>query len=205
MHLTTRAALTAIAVWTFGAGAAAAQTGTAPLAMAPSAMEAPVKVGGYLRGERHDFKDPTYGVSYQYAPSQKSDSSYATVYIYQPVPADSAWDTAVVIAEQVQAFGQTLEYQRARGVYESYEIAHEAADTVRAGAHVLPGFRVTYAFRTRGRIAVSFFNVYAAGRTLVKVRGTVPESQFRKTRLPEFAQAVAAQIVLANPAAPAAP
>ena len=61
MHLTTRAALTAIAVWTFGAWAAAAQTGTAPLAMAPSAMEAPVKVGGYLRGERHDFKAPTYG------------------------------------------------------------------------------------------------------------------------------------------------
>jgi len=205
MHLTTRAALAAIALWTFHAAPAAAQTATAPLARAPSAVEAPVKVGEYLRGERHDFKDPTYGVSYQYAPSQKTDSSYATVYIYQPVHPDSAWDTASAIAEQVQAFGQTLEYQRARGAYESYEIVHEQADTVRAGAHVLPGFRVRYTFRSQGRVAVSFYNIYAVGRTLVKVRGTVPESQARKTWLPEFARAVAAQIVLADSAAPAAP
>ncbi len=202
MNIPTRAALAVLAVWALQAAPGAAQDTKPPLDKAPTEVEAPVKVGEYLRGERHDFKDPGYGVSYQYAPSQKTDSSYATVYIYQPVPADSAWDTASVIADEVQGFGQTLEYQRARGVYESYEIAHEEADTVRAGAHVLPGFRVTYAFRTREGIAVSFYNVYAAGSTLVKVRGTVPESQSRKTRLPEFAQAVAAQIVLANSSAP---
>lgn len=205
MHLTTRAALAAIALWTLHPAPAAAQTATAPLARAPSAIAAPAKVGEYLRGERHDFKDPTHGVGYRYAPSQKTDSSYATVYIYQPVHPDSAWDTASVIAEQLQAFGQTLQYQRARGAYESYEVAHEEADTVRAGAHVLPGFRVTYTFRSQGRTAVSFYNVYAVGRTLVKVRGTAPESQSRKTWLPEFARAVAAEIVLADSAPPTAP
>lgn len=205
MHVTTRAALAALALWTFHVAPAAAQTATGLLARAPSVIEAPVKVGEYLRGERHDFKDPTYGVSYQYAPSQKSDSSYATLYIYQPVHPDSAWDTSSVIAEQLQAFGQTLEYQRARGAYQSYEIVNEEADTVRAGAHVLPGFRVTYTFRSQGRVAFSFYNIYTAGRTLVKVRGTVPESQFRKTQLPAFAREVTAQTVAANSAPPPTP
>jgi hypothetical protein len=205
MHFPFRAALAVLAAWTFHAAPAAAQPGGPPLGKAPTEIEAPLKVGEYLRGERHDFKNLANGVSYQYAPSQKSDSSYATLYIYQPVHPDSAWDTARVIAEEVQAFGQTLEYQRARGVYESYELVHEGADTVRAGAHVLPGFRVQYAYRAPGRIAVSFYNVYAAGRTLVKVRGTVPESQFRKTRLPEFAREVTAQTVLANSTHPPAP
>jgi hypothetical protein len=203
MHLTTRAALAVLALWTFHAAPAAAQTATAPLARAPAEIEAPLKVGEFVRGERHDFKDLQYGVSYQYAPSQKSDSSYATVYVYQPVHPDSAWDAARVIAHEVQSFRETLEYQVARGVYETYRIADEEADTVRAGAHVLPGFRIHYAYRAQGRIAVSFYNVYAAGRTLVKVRGTVPESQFRKTRLPGFAQAVTAEIVRANSSAPA--
>ncbi|HEX8208714.1 MAG TPA: hypothetical protein VF584_00910 [Longimicrobium sp.] len=203
MHLTNRAALAAIALWTFHAAPAAAQPGGPPLGQPPSEIEAPAKVGDFLRGERHDFKDPRYGVGYQYAPSQRSDSSYATVYIYQPVPADSVWDTARVIAEELQEFGQTLEYQRARGVYESYEIAHEGADTVRAGTHVLPGFRVRYVYRVQGGgAAVSFYNVYAAGRTLVKVRGTVPQSQFQKSRLPAFAREVAAEIVEANSSAP---
>ena len=203
MHLTTRAALAAIALWTIHAAPAAAQQGGPPAGKAPSEYEAPVKVGEYLRGERHDFKDPRYGVSYQYAPSQPADSSYATVYVYQPVPADSAWDTARVIAEELQGFGQTLEYQRARGVYESYEIAHEGADTIRAGTHVLPGFRVRYGYRARGGgVAVSFFNVYVAGRTLVKVRGTVPESQVRKSGLQAFTRAVVAEIVEANSSAP---
>lgn len=203
MHLTTRAALAAIALWTIHAAPAAAQQGAPPAGKAPSEYEAPVKVGEYLRGERHDYKDPTYGVGYQYAPSQRSDSSYATVYIYQPVHADSVWDTARVIAEELQEFGQTLVYQRARGVYESYEIADEGADTIRAGAHVLPGFRVRYVYRVPGGgVAVSFYNVYAAGRTLVKVRGTVPESQVRMSGLPAFTQAVVAQIVQANSSAP---
>jgi len=205
MHHTTRAALAVLAIWTLHAWPAAAQTATEPLGKAPTEIAAPIKVGDYLRGERHDFKDPRFGVSYQYAPAQKSDSSYATVYIYQPVHPDSAWDTASVIADEVHAFGQTLEYQRARGAYESYEVAHEAADTVRAGGHVLPGFRVAYAFRSQGRNAMSFYNVYAAGRTLVKVRGTVPESQSRKTKLPEFAREVTAATVLANSSAPPAP
>lgn len=202
MNFSTRAALAVLAAWTFQAAPAAAQSAAGPLTKAPAEVEAPVKVGEYLRGERHDFKDPTYGVSYQYAPSQLADSSYATVYIYQPVPADSAWDTARVIAEQLQGFAQTLEYQRARGVYESYEIAQEGADTIRAGAHVLPGFRVRYVYRAQGGVAVSFYNVYAAGRTLIKVRGTVPESQVRKSGLPAFAQAVVAEIVQANSSAP---
>ncbi|HEX8672830.1 MAG TPA: hypothetical protein VF710_13120 [Longimicrobium sp.] len=203
MHLTTRAALAAIALWTIHAAPSAAQQGGSPAGKALSEYEAPVKVGEYVRGERHDYKDPTYGVGYQYAPTQTSDSSYATVYIYQPVHADSAWDTDRVIAEQLQEFGQTLQYQRARGVYESYEIAHEGADTIRAGTHVLPGFRVRYTYRARGGgVAVSFYNVYAAGRTLVKVRGTVPESQVRKSGLEAFARAVVAEIVQTNSSAP---
>lgn len=202
MHLSSRAALAVLAVWAIHAAPAAAQDATAPLSKPPAEIVAPLKVGEYVRGERHDFKDPAYGVSYQYAPAQKSDSSYATLYIYQPVPPDSAWDTARVIAEQVEGFRQTLQHQLARGVYEAYQIAHEEADTVRAGAHVLPGFRLTYGFRAQGRVAVSFYNVYAAGRTLVKVRGTVPASQFRKTGLPGFDRAVVAETVLANSAAP---
>jgi hypothetical protein len=202
MHITTRAALAAIALWTIHAAPAAAQQGGPPAGKAPSEYEAPVKVGEYVRGERHDFKDPTYGVGYQYAPTQTSDSSYATVYVYQPVHPDSAWDADRVIAEQLQEFGQTLEYQRARGVYESYEIAQEGADTIRAGSHVLPGFRVRYVYRVPGGgVAVSFYNLYAAGRTLVKVRGTVPESQVRKSGLEAFARAVVAEIVQANTSA----
>lgn len=116
MRFPSRAALAVLAVWTFHAASAAAQPAGPPLDKSPTEIEAPMKVGEYLRGEWHDFKDPRYGVSYQYAPAQKSDSSYATVYIYQPAPADSAWDAASWIAEQVQGFRQTLEYQVARGV-----------------------------------------------------------------------------------------
>lgn len=202
MHLPARAALAVLAAWTFHAAPAAAQPAAPPLARAPWQIEAPLKVGEFVRGERHDFKDPKYGVSFQYAPSEKSDSSWATVYVYQPVPPDSAWDTASVIAEEAEGFRQTLEYQVERGVYELYRIANQAADTVRAGAHVLPGYSIHYAYRAQGGIAVSFYNVYAAGRTLIKVRGTVPESQFRKTTLPGFAREVAAEIVLANSSAP---
>jgi hypothetical protein len=202
MHLSTRAALAVLAVWTLHAASAVAQNSRAPLDRAPELVEPPLKVGDYLRGERHDFKDATNGVSFQYEPTEKSDSSWATLYIYQPVPPDSAWDAARVIADEVQGFRETLEYQRERGVYETYGIAHEEPDTLRAGAHLLPGFRITYAYRTQGRIAVSFYSVYAAGRTLVKVRGTVPESQFQKTRLPGFAEAVTIGTVLANSSAP---
>lgn len=205
MRLSTRAALAVLAVWTLHAAPGAAQGTRPPLAKPPAEIEAPLKVGEFVRGERHDFKDLQYGVSFQYAPSQKSDSSWATVYIYQPVPPDSAWDAARVIAEEVQGFRQTLDYQRARGLYDTYEIAHEGADSVRAGSHVLPGFRITYAYRAQGQIAVSFYNVYAAGRTVIKVRGTAPESQFRKSGLPEFAHAVTARTVLDNSSAPPSP
>jgi Tfp pilus assembly protein PilW len=202
MNISIRAALAVLAAWTLHAAPGAAQDARPPLARAPTEIEAPLKVGEYVRGERHDYKDLTNGVSFPYAPTQKSDSSWATVYIYQPVPPDSAWDAARVIADEAEGFRQTLEYQRARGVYEAYEIAHEEADSVRAGPHVLPGFRITYAYRTRGQIAVSFYSVYAAGRTLIKVRGTVPESQVRKTTLPGFAREVTAAIVQANSSAP---
>lgn len=176
---------------------AAAQRTSPPLAKAPSQIVAPARVGNYVRGERRDLGSAAAGVAFTYVPDSRSDSSWATVYYYREnYPATMS--AARMIAAEVEEFGRTLVYHQAQGEYDQYRMVWSEADSVRAGRHVLPGHRIAYIYVVRGIPVVSTFNVYVAGRTLIKVRGSVPASQFKETRLLGFAEAAPVLTVLSN-------
>lgn len=195
MHPAARTTVVVLCLWAAHAAPAASQT---VLAKAPSEIVTPARVGQFVRGERLDFNDPQFGVGVQYAPAQKADSSFATVYVYRPTPRSGRWVASEVIDAMAREFRETPEYHRSRGNYEGYRITGERRDTIRAGSHVLPGYGMSYVYWNDGLEVASFGYVYVAGRTLIKVRGTVPASQLRSTRLLEFTRAVVARTVLEN-------
>jgi hypothetical protein len=146
-----------------------------------------------MRGPIRDYGTPELGVAYQYSPG---DSTRATVYFYQrdKTVRNAAPETA--LREQANTFKQALEVERARGVYEDYTIAFEGPDSISVEGRMIPGYQLGYAFR-RGTTYVSFFFLYAVGDAFVKVRGTVPESQWEATDIRSFARDVVARAITA--------
>lgn len=176
---------------------ATAQSTAHPLTKQPADIVAPARVGPYVRGERHVFEDLAAGVSFDYKPEAESDSSWATVYFYRASYPDTVPASRMIDGE-VDEFRRVLDLYRARGEYDEYEIAWSKPDTLHAGDQVLPGHRIAYVFVARGQKFVSAYNLYVSGRTLIKVRGTVPASRFEKTLLFGFAESLPVMTVLAN-------
>jgi hypothetical protein len=168
-----------------------------PLAKAPAEIVAPARIGSYLRGERTDYDNPELGVGYAYAPESKADSSWATVYYYRGTYPETT-SSALIISAEVKDFMQILAHLQERGQYERYHVAWSQADTLRAGEHVLPGHKIGYVYQTGGVPVFSSFHVYVAGRTIIKVRGSVPVSQLSETRLPGFAELLPVETVRTN-------
>jgi hypothetical protein len=176
---------------------ASAQSTAHPLTKQPSDIVAPARVGPYVRGERHVYGDASAGVSYRYESAAASDSSWATVYYYrESYPA--TLPVSRMIAAEVREFMATLDYHVRTGEYEQYRMAWSQPDTLRAENQLLPGHKIAYVYVTRGQKYVSTFNVYVSGRTLIKVRGTVPGSQFENTLILGFAEAAPVLTVLTN-------
>jgi hypothetical protein len=175
---------------------AAAQE-TPPLSKAPAEIEAPARIGHYVRGERKDYGNLDAGVAFSYTPDAPADSSWATVYYYRGTYPETT-SPALMVSAEVKHFMQTLAHLQRQGQYDRYNVTWSEADTVRAGGHVLPGHKIGYIYEARGVPVFSSYSVYVAGRTLIKVRVSVPASQFRETRLLGFAELLAAETVLAN-------
>lgn len=173
---------------------AASHVGAQPLSRPLTSITPPATLGPYTRGARTDMGEA--GVAFQY--SSSADSSFATVYFYRPAGLDGEGGVDRVIASEVREFREHLQAQQSRGVYARAEIAWEEPDTVQAGSLALPGYKLAFVYWNGGEAFVSVLNLYVAGTTMVKIRGTVPAEQFERTRLLGFAEVVAAQSVLAN-------
>lgn len=171
----------------------------------PSQIVAPARLGPYARVERRDFKDVAAGVGYNYRPDSKADSSWATVYYYRGRYPESMPASQRIEAE-AREFRASLEYHRAQGDYDRYEIVWAKPVTVRAGGLVLPGYEIVYVYRAGEMSVLSTFNVYVAGRNLIKVRGSVVGSQAEHSVIVSFGEAVTGNTILANdPPRPAGP
>jgi hypothetical protein len=162
---------------------------------APPGLSAPEQVGRYTRGPLRDYGTSTLGVAYRYS---AGDSTLATVYLYRREEGQRAAPADVALREQASAFKQALGVERERGVYEAYEIAFEGPDSVLTSGRWVPGYQIGYAFRRGGANYVSLFFVYAIGDAFIKIRGTVPESQWEQTDLPSFAREVATRMIAAR-------
>lgn len=189
MFFRSAALLTTIAI---PVGLAAQDLTEHPSPNLPPGFSAPELAGRYLRGSSHDYGSPSLGVAYQYeSPLAPRDSSFGTLYLYQRGEDDRRLTADSLLALSAAVFKEGLETMRRRGDYDEYHVTSEGPDTVTVSqGWKIPGYRVAYTYHRKSVSALSFFYLYVAGNTLLKVRATTTASRASTTDLPDFAHEV---------------
>jgi hypothetical protein len=146
-------------------------------------------------GEPHDYGKPELGVAYQYRPAAAPfDSSFATLYLYQREVDERTLPPYAVLTMNADGFKLQLETMRGRGDYNEYSIMGEGRDSVKtqSGA-MIPGYHVSYTYRRGETNAVSYFYLFVAGNTLLKVRASAPIGHIKDPELALLAKSLVAE------------
>lgn len=157
-------------------------------------LVAPIKFGAYQLTERLDSGNPADGVTHQYASPM---GERWTTYFYRPDPEDFFETSDELLDAQLEAFKEVLEYQRAQGVYDAYEIAVEAPDPIRGNGRTLPGRKLAFVYRKVDATYVSVLFLYVIRGGCVKIRGTV-ESEVWDRAQPTFPRDFLRALLLQN-------
>ena len=145
-----------------------------------SALKAPKAFGTYSLAERKDSGNPSDGIACGYA-STTGERWSATFYRREDLGAD----TEQALDAQLDGFHQVLEYQRAQGIFDSYEIIAAGQDLLRGtGGAVIQGRKLGYVYRKGKTAFVSVLFIYAVRDGYVKIRGTVDSETWKQAQPP---------------------
>jgi hypothetical protein len=129
------------------------------------------------------FPNPGAGVGYTF---RDSTNTRADVYVYplsqenRALPSDSSR-----LAHEAALFAQVLQVRESQGAFDGVQIVIDKP--LEAAQSSVPGRVVVAVWRERGASFVSFMHVFAFGETVLKVRLTLPASQWQQSTAPDFA------------------
>ena len=148
---------------------------------APPLLEPPADIGAYHVTKRHTFADPSAGIMARYeAPSGMTADVFvfpiATLVGAARAPTATAKEILAVATQTQHAAFDTLV---AHGDWDRYVVAYEEdASRVVDSATVVPGTLTVVTVSNGGDSLVSLAYCYVLRGHLVKVRITVPVSEF---------------------------
>lgn len=191
-RLSPRVALCAV-VALFATHSAAAQSAGA--ASAPTrvlTLVLPDSIGPYAQTARRDFGTPTAGMGYTYAASRDSGRVLLNAFVYERDSTRVALSSTEALAHQVAIFKQSLTVEQARGTVERFEIPVEGADTsvMLASGDGVPGYRLVIVLRRGGQAYVSYFSVFVVGNGYIKIRCSVPVTDWERRNVAGLATAI---------------
>ena len=143
-------------------------------------MTAPDAFGIYSLSDRKDSGNASDGIAYGY--SSTTGEHWTTTFYKRD---DLGTNTGQALNAQLEGFHQVLEYQRAQGIFDSYEIIAADQDLVRgSGGAVIQGRKLGYVYRKGKTAFVSVLFIYAVRDGYVKIRGTVASETWKQAQPP---------------------
>ena len=96
-------------------------------------------------------------------------------------------------------FAQVMPIQVQRGRYDAYEMAFADPQPVVTGRDTIPGFVAGAATRTRGEVSLQMEYLYLVHGQFLKVRATMPHTDWQQARVALFAQDLARLVYSRKP------
>jgi hypothetical protein len=142
------------------------------------AFKAPEAFGIYSLVDRKDSGNPSDGIAHAYS-STTGERWTTTFYKHDDLGADPEQ----ALDAQLEVFQQVLEYQRAQGIFASYEIIASGQDLIRgSGGAVIHGRKLGFVYRKGKATFISVLFIYAARDGYVKIRGTVESGAWEQAQ-----------------------